>query len=153
VATVPSHRGKLAADALADKARALGATPAALAASHSASLAAARNTGRPDGARHEAPDQAPAAARSNQIPANITTLDPKTIIISETAPTHLSSGISVINVTALDAMLAAGSVTLDAGSIRLAPGTVLTWLSASTLTLQSTTTITIAGGVSAPNVC
>ena len=130
---------------------ALGTTPAALAASHAASLAAARNAGRPDGARHEAPDQARAAAQSNQNPANITALDPQAIIISETAPTHLSRGISVINVTALDAMLAAGSVTLDAGSIRLAPGTMLTWLSASTLTLQSTTTITIAGSVSAPN--
>ena len=147
VATAPPHRGKLTADAPADVARVLATTPAALA----AFLAAARNAGRPDGARHEVPDQARAAARSNQNPANITALYLKTIIISETTPTHLSRGISVINVTALDAMLAAGSVTLDAGSIRLAAGTMLTWLSASTLTLQSTTTITIAGSVSAPN--
>jgi hypothetical protein len=145
--TAPPHRGKLTADAPRDGARALSITPAGLA----ASLAAARNADRPDGARHEGPDQARAAARSNQNPANITALDPRAIIISETAPTHLSRGISVINITALDAMLAAGSITLDAGSIRLAPGTVLTWLSASTLTLQSTTTITIAGSVSAPN--
>jgi hypothetical protein len=151
VATAPPHRGKLTADAPVDGARALGTAPAALAASHAAFLAAARNAGRPDGARHEAPDQARAAARSNQNPANITALDPRAIIISETAPTHLSRGISIINVTALDAMLAAGSVTLDAGSIRLAPGTVLTWLSASTLTLQATATITIAGSVSAPS--
>ncbi|MGA3140325.1 MAG: MBG domain-containing protein [Xanthobacteraceae bacterium] len=151
VAATPPHRGKLTADPPADGARILGTMPAATAASHAASLAAAWNAGRPDGAHHETPNQARAAAQSNRNPANITTLDPQAIIISETAPTHLSSGISVINVTALDAMLAGGSVALDAGSIKLAPGTVLTWLSANTLTLESTSTITIAGSISAPN--
>ena len=150
VAATPPRRGKLTADPPADGARILG-TMAVTAASHAASLAAAWNAGRPDGAHHETPNQAHAAAQLNRNPANMTTLDPQAIIISETAPTHLSSGVSVINVTALDAMLAGGSVALDAGSIRLAPGTVLTWLSASTLTLESTSTITIAGSVSAPN--
>jgi hypothetical protein len=37
---------------------------------------------------------------------------------------------------------ATGNVTLDAGSIRLAPGTLLTWVSASALTLDATKSIT-----------
>ncbi|MGO9399108.1 MAG: beta strand repeat-containing protein, partial [Xanthobacteraceae bacterium] len=116
-----------------------------------AAPAAAPHAGRPYDAHHEASDQVRAAARLNQKPASITSLDPQAIIISETAPTHLSPGISVINVMALDAMLAAANIKLDAGSIMLAPGAVLTWLSNSTLTLQAAATITIAGSVSAPN--
>ena len=54
--------------------------------------------------------------------------------------------------TVLEAELAAGNVTLDAGSIKLAPGTLLTWASASSLTLDAGHSITFAGTVSAPKM-
>ena len=136
------QRGKLTAEA-PSASRVLNTMPA--------TLVAAPRTGRPDDARHVSSFQPWSAPRLNQTPANITSFDPQTIIISETAPTRISHGISIINVTALDAMLAAGNVTLDAGSIRLAPGAVLTWMSASALTLDAAKSITILGGVSAPN--
>ena len=138
----PQHRVKHIADA-PSASRVLSTKPTA--------LAAARYAGRPHDARHAASFQPRSATRPNETPANITSLDPRAIIISESAPTHISHGNLIVNVTALDTMLAAGNVTLDAGSIRLAPGTLLTWISGSTLTLDATKSITISGGVSAPN--
>jgi hypothetical protein len=139
---LPQHRGKLIAET-PSASRPLSTMPAA--------PAAGRYAGRPDDARHDSSFQPRSAERPNQTSANITSLDPRTIILSETAPTRISHGILIINVTALDAMLAAGNVTLDAGSILLAPGALLTWVSASALTLDATKSITISGGVSAPN--